>query len=202
MRIAQLSPVVERVPPKKYGGTERVIWALTEELVRRGHDVTLFASGDSQTSAQLRSPYPRGLREARMKDLYTLNYYTLLNIGSCYDAQNEFDIIHDHLAPISLPTAQMASTPIVTTAHGPFTADNYKLFRALRRPAVVTISEAQIHGMRDIHHAGVVYNGLPMEDYPFGEQAGDYLLSVGRISIEKGTHEAIIAAQELDMPLI
>src|ERR1051326_1479428 len=100
MRIAQIAPLIERVPPKRYGGTERVIHALIEELVARGHEVTLFASGDSQTSATLRSVYPRSLREARIKDLYAANYYSLLNLGSAYDAYHDFDIIHDHLAPL------------------------------------------------------------------------------------------------------
>src|SRR3990167_3599924 len=105
MRIAQVAPLIERVPPKRYGGTERVIHALTEELVRRGHDLTLFASGDSITSAKLVSVYPRALREAKVKDMYGSNLWQLLNIGLAYDMQKEFDIIHDHIGPMSLSTA-------------------------------------------------------------------------------------------------
>ena len=101
LRIAQLAPLIERVPPKKYGGTERVVSALTEELVKRGHDVTLFASGDSQTSARLQSVYPRSLREARIKDPYGHNEYAILNIGNAYKMHDKFDIIHDHCSPIS-----------------------------------------------------------------------------------------------------
>src|SRR6476469_414182 len=104
LRIAQIAPIVERIPPKRYGGTERVVHALTEELVKRGHEVTLFASGDSQTSAKLESVYPRALREARMNDPYGLNNLSLLNIGLAYEHQGEFDIIHDHCFPTSLPT--------------------------------------------------------------------------------------------------
>ena len=124
MKIAQIAPIVERVPPKKYGGTERMVHALTEELVRRGHDVTLFASGDSRTSAKLESIYPRSLREANAHDLYGRNYFTLLNIGHAYDLGKEFDIIHDHTAPLSLPTANIAPRPVVITMHGAFNTTN------------------------------------------------------------------------------
>lgn len=202
MKIAQIAPIVERVPPKRYGGTERVVWALTEELVKRGHEVTLFASGDSPTSAKLESVYPRGLREARIKDPYGLNYYTLLNMGVAYDRQDSFDIIHDHIIPNSMPAANLARTPVVGTMHGPFTSENRKLFQALRNPGIVTISNAQAYPAPNINHLGTVYNGLPFEGYPFGDAAEDYLLFVGRISMEKGVHHAIAVAQELDMRLI
>ncbi len=202
VNIAQIAPIVERVPPKKYGGTERVVCTLTEELVRRGHKVTLFASGDSQTSARLEAIYPRSLREAKIKDLYGTNTWTLLNLGLAYEMQDEFDIIHDHLAPLSLPAANLATTPVVMTMHGPFTVDNRKLFQTLRSPYVVTISESQMYSLPDLNHAGTVYNGLSMEEYPFGETMGDYLLFVGRISPEKGVHVAIDVAQQLDLPLI
>src|SRR6185369_16302101 len=123
MRIAQIAPIIERVPPKMYGGTERVISALTEELVKRGHEVTLFASGDSETAARLESVYPRALREAKLKDIYGVNHLTMLQIGHVYELQDEFDIIHDHLAPFSMPTANLASTPVVVTMHGPFSGE-------------------------------------------------------------------------------
>src|SRR4051812_27428683 len=111
MRIAQVGPVIERIPPKKYGGTERVVYALTEELVKRGHDVTLFASGDSITSAKLVSIYPISIREAKLKDIYGMNIWTLFNIGEAYRRQDEFDIIHDHNGYITLPTANISKTP-------------------------------------------------------------------------------------------
>lgn len=202
MKIAQIAPIVERVPPKKYGGTERVVSALTEALVKRGHEVTLFASGDSITEARLASVYPRGMREAGLKDLYGMNYWTLLNIGSAYDRQQEYDIIHDHIVPLSLPTANIAVTPVLATMHAPFTPDNKRLFQTLRHPGIVTISDAQAHPVPGIHHIGTVYNGLPMDDYPFCYSPENYLLFVGRMSPEKGIHIAIDAAQQLDMELI
>ena len=202
MKIAQIAPVVERVPPKKYGGTERVVHALTEELVKRGHEVTLFASGDSVTSARLVSIYPKSLREAKIKDLYGTNIWTLLNIGKAYEAQDEFDIIHDHNGHLSLPVANVANTPTVMTMHGPFSPEMRRAFRGLRKPHVVTISKAQGFPAPDLHYAGNVYNGLPMRHYPFSPEHDGYLLFVGRICLEKGVHYAVQAAQELDLPLI
>ena len=202
MRIAQIAPIIERVPPKKYGGTERVVSALTEELVKRGHEVTLFASGDSITKAKLVSVYPRALREARVKEMYGLNPWTLMNIGTAYQRQSEFDIIHDHTGHYSLPTANLASTPVVMTEHGPFIFEVRRIFRTLRNPYVVTISHSQGAAAPDLHYGGNVYNGLPMKDYPFSDTHEGYLLFVGRICMEKGTHFAVQTAQELNLPLI
>lgn len=202
MRIGMIAPIVERVPPKKYGGTERVVYALTEELVQRGHNVTLFASGDSITSAKLSSIFPRALREANVKDLYGANHLTLLNIGTAYDRQGEFEVIHDHTGPLALPTANLATTPTLITMHGPFTPEVRKLLRTLRNPGITTISNSQGFAAADINHLGTVYNGLNMEHYPFSATPGDYLLFVGRICMEKGAHFAVTVAQELDMPLI
>lgn len=202
MRIAQLAPLAERIPPKKYGGTERVVHALTEELVRRGHTVTLFASGDSETSAQLAAVYPVGLREAGLVDIYGSNIWPLINIGTCFARQQDFDIIHDHLGFLTLPTANIAETPVVTTMHGPFTADMRAIYRRFRKPHVVSISDSQRRGVKDVNFIGTAYNGLSMEHYPFSAEHDGYLLFVGRLSMEKGVHHAIRAAQELNMPLI
>jgi glycosyltransferase involved in cell wall biosynthesis len=202
MRIGIIAPIVERVPPKKYGGTERVVHALTEELVQRGHQVTLFASGDSITNAKLVSVFPRALRETNIKDLYGANHYTLLNVGAAFDRQAEFDVIHDHVGPLALPTANLATTPTICTMHGPFTPEVRKLLRTLRKPGITTISDSQYFASADINHVGTVYNGLHMEHYAFSDKPGDYLLFVGRICLEKGTHFAIQVAQELDIPLI
>jgi len=202
MKIAQIAPIAERVPPKKYGGTERVVSALTEELVLRGHEVTLFASGDSITSAKLVSVYPRSLREAQLKDIYGTNSWSQLNMGLAYSMQEQFDIIHDHVSQISLPTANIAETPTVVTMHGDFNATNRKLFQTFRKPYIVTISQSQLFPLPGINHIGTVYNGLMMEQYPFSHEHDEYLLFVGRISMEKGTHLAIEVAQQLDMQLI
>lgn len=202
MRIAQLAPLAERVPPKTYGGTERVVHALTEELVRRGHEVTLFATGDSETSGHLKAVYPVGLREAGLVDIYGTNIWSLINIGACFSHQDDFDIIHNHLGFLTLPTADIAHTPVVTTMHGPFTADMRAIFRSFQKSHVVSISDSQRRGIKNVNFAGTVYNGLPMEGYPFSAEHDGYLLFVGRLSMEKGVHHAIKVAQELNMPLI
>lgn len=202
MKIAQIAPVVERVPPKKYGGTERVVYTLTEHLVKRGHEVTLFASGDSLTSGTLVSILPKPMREAGFFDLYGINVWMMLNIGMAYKRQAEFDIIHDHSHYMGVPTAQLATTPTVMTLHGPIMVNQKKLFRELNRPHIVTVSQAQLPITEGINHAGVVHHGLDMETYPFSNEHEGYLLFVGRMSEEKGLTLAIEAAKSVDLPLI
>lgn len=202
MKIAQIAPIIERVPPKKYGGTERVVHALTEELVKRGHEVTLFASGDSLTSAKLVSVYPKSLREAKLKDIYGINTWSLHNIGLAYDMQDEFDIIHDHTGYFGLTLAQIARTPTLITLHGPINRENRHIFERFRKPYLATISNAQSLPAPGLNYAGMVYNGLPMENYPFSAEHDGYLLFVGRITAEKGVHHAIEVAQDLNLPLI
>lgn len=202
MRIAQIAPLIERVPPKRYGGTERVVHALTEELIRRGHEVTLFATGDSETSARLISPYARSLREARFAQGSAAVSWTLLHASFAYEMRHEFDVMHDHLAPLSLPIANLSDVPVVVTMHGPFVRENRELFRRLRSPHVVAISEAQARGATGVPIAAIVHNGLPLSGTPLGREPEEYLLYVGRLSMEKGVHHAIDVALELDMPLI
>ncbi len=181
MRIAQIAPISESVPAKKYGGTERVIHCLTEGLVRRGHDVTLFASGDSETSAKLVSVFPTSLRAAKIKDPYGLHEWPLLHIGNAYKHYQEFDIIHDH-TNLSLPTANLIPTPTVITLHNPIT--NKKMFRTLNNPYLVSISQSQRNFAPKLNIIGTVYNGLSMEYYPFSETDHGYLFSVGQIQKE------------------
>jgi glycosyltransferase involved in cell wall biosynthesis len=202
LRIAQVAPIIESVPPKKYGGSERVVHALTEELVKKGHEVTLYASGDSQTSAKLVSVYPRSLREARMKDLYLMNDLTILNTGIVYKTEEKFDIIHDHNAPFSLPIANMSRTPVVITMHNHFTVTNRYLFQTFTRAHLVAISQSQADSAKNAKVSGVIYNGLSMKHYPFSLKSDGYLLYVGRISPEKGLHHAIEVAQILNTPLV
>jgi glycosyltransferase involved in cell wall biosynthesis len=202
MKIAQIAPITERVPPKKYGGTERVIYALTEELTKRGHDVTLFASGDSATSAKLVSVYPKALREARLNDIYGTNYYSLMNGGLAYSMHKEFDVIHDHNPGLNLPAANLVDTPVVMTWHGPFSDTVINYFKMLDRPKLAAISISQKNLAKGLNIEKVVYNGLDMSNYPFSEKHGDYLLFVGRIDMEKGTHLAIDVAVSLNKKLV
>lgn len=126
MRIAQIASLSERVPPKTYGGTELVVSLLTDELVRRGHDVTLFASGDSITLAKLKSVHPRSLRQDSIVKEYGV--YEALELSQVYGCAREFDIIHSHIGCAALPYAKSVKTPTVHTLHGIFTPDNEKLF--------------------------------------------------------------------------
>lgn len=205
MRIAMIAPIGERVPPKKYGGTERIIYALTEELVKRGHEVTLFASGDSLTSAKLVSIFPKGLREAGIKDPYGANHWTMLNIGNAYKNQHKFDIIHDHNVYFSLPTALLAEKPVVMTLHGAVNINNRRYLEELnnnKNPFFVSISHSQTVPLPDLNYVGNVYHGLDMQSYPFSSESDDYLLFVGRISPEKGVDQAIEVAEFLNKRLI
>lgn len=202
MKIAQIAPIVERVPPRKYGGTERMVHDLTEELVRRGHEVTLFASKDSQTSAKLVSVVDKPLREMSVDDLYGSNFWTMLNIGVAYSRQNEFDIIHDHSGHLSLPVAHLSVTPVVMTLHGPITLQNKTLYATLNNPHLITISKSQAVPAPQLNYLGTVLHGLDMQNYSYSKDNDGYLLYVGRVSEEKGVHHAIEVAEYLRLPLI
>jgi glycosyltransferase involved in cell wall biosynthesis len=203
MRIAQIAPIVESVPPKTYGGTERVMSALTEELVARGHDVTLFATANSTTSAKLVSVVPRGLREEKNgSDMYGFNTPSLLHMGLAYARHSEFDIIHDHNPHVSLPTANVISTPVVCTWHGPYEATMVEYFARLSRPHLISISHSQAALAPQLRFRGTVYNGLSMEAYPFQGKPQEYLIFIGRIDMQKGVHLAMDAAVQLRKKLI
>lgn len=203
MKIAQIANIAESVPPQKYGGSERIIHTLTEELVSRGHEVTLFASGDSHTSAKLVSVYPQSLRAAKVKDIYGANDYTVLNIIKAFQRQSDFDILHDHTGTYGLMAGTTATTPMVHTMHGPITITNRPIFESVAKHInLVAISESQVKPVPEMPIAGVVYNGLNMENYPFSDTDQGYLLFVGRISHEKGVHFAVEVAQYLNMQLI
>jgi glycosyltransferase involved in cell wall biosynthesis len=202
MRIAQIAPLAEAIPPTKYGGTERVVHTLTEELVRRGHEVTLFATGNSKTSAKLVSVYPKGLREANAMETHGF-LYSMMNMGIAYQMQDQFDIIHDHNVHFSLPTASIAKTATVATLHGPFDKVNRPYFNNfINNIHLVAISKAQAKRAPELGIQNVIYNGLDMSDYPFSQKHDGYILFVGRISREKGVHFAIEAAEKLGMSLI
>src|SRR3972149_8895737 len=136
MRIAQLSPLIERVPPRLYGGTERVVHYLTEELVKRGHEVTLFATGDSETSAKLVAGTSHPLRAMHTADEAA---FTLLNVARAYKEAGLFDIIHNHLDYYSFSAAHFSPIPTVTTFHGAFTLENRNIYEEYRKLRFVSI---------------------------------------------------------------
>ncbi|WP_427160703.1 glycosyltransferase family 4 protein [Aliinostoc sp. HNIBRCY26] len=196
MRIAQVAPLWERVPPPAYGGIELVVGLLTDELVRRGHEVTLFASGDSISLAKLVSVHPCALRlDSKVKE-YSI--YEMLQLGSVYERADEFDLIHSHMGCASLPYAKLVKTPTVHTLHGIFTADNQKMFQYAKNQPFVSISDSQRELSLGLNYVATVYNGIDVNSYKFYPQPDEppYLAFLGRISPEKGPHLAIEIAKK------
>lgn len=194
MKIAQVAPLREKVPPLNYGGIELVVSRLTDELVRRGHEVTLFASGDSETLAKLEAVYPRALRLDPEVSDYEL--YEMLELSQVYQRFSEFDIIHSHIGVMALPMASLVSTPTVHTLHGSFTKDTSKAFGFHQKQPYVSISDAQ--RQISLNYVGTVYNGIKTENYSFFDKSEDppYLAFLGRLSPEKGPHNAIAIAKK------
>ena len=195
MKIAQIAPLAERVPPPAYGGIELVVSLLTEELVRRGHEVTLFASGDSITSATLESVHPRALRlDSTVKEY---GIYEMLQLSKLYEKAGEFDIIHSHVGCAALPYSRLVKTPTVHTLHGIFTPDNEKMFVFARTQPYVNISNSQREDRLNLNCVATVYNGIDPATYEFYPQPDNppYLAFLGRISPEKGAHLAIEIAK-------
>lgn len=201
MRIAQIAPLWEQVPPVTYGGTELVVSLLTEELVRRGHQVTLFASGDSTTTAQLEAAHPTALRLDRSIKEYPI--YEMLQLSQVYERAGEFDIIHSHVGCAALPYTKLVKTPTVHTLHGIFTPDNAKLFTHARQQPYISISHTQRDTRLGLNYVATVYNGIDTDSYEFYPQpeTSPYLAFLGRISPEKGTHHAISIAKAVGMKL-
>jgi glycosyltransferase involved in cell wall biosynthesis len=196
MKIAQVSPLSERVPPYTYGGIELVISLLTDELVRRGHEVTLFASGDSNSLADIRSVHPRALRLD--PDVREPNIYEMLQLSSVYEQAQEFDIIHSHVGCSALSYCNLVRTPTVHTLHGIFTPDNEKMFSHARDRSYISISNTQRKPELGLNYISTVYNGVDVDSHQFYEQPDypPYLAFLGRISQEKGTHLAIEIAKK------
>jgi len=199
MKIAQLSSLIERIPPKRYGGIERVVHYLTEELVKRGHDVTLFASGDSETRAKLVAGSSHPLRQLHTADTAA---FTVLNVTKAYKRHSEFDIIHNHCDFFAFPAAYFSPTPTLTTFHGQFNLDNKNIFEEYKNLNFISISDAQRQGGPPLNWRATIHHGIQVEKFPFKERPKDYLLFVGRISLEKGTHIAMDVALALDKELI
>jgi len=201
MRIAQISPLYERVPPMLYGGTERVVSHLVEEQVRRGHDVTLFASGDSRTSAELIAPIARALRLDH--DISDQLVPHVILLSQVFDRAEEFDLIHSHVDYLAFPFSRLVATPTVHTMHGRLDLPQvHMVMRHFDDVPLVSISDAQRRPLEhlDLAWAGTVYHGLPMEEYPIG-RGGEYLAFLGRISPEKRVDLAIAVAKRAGIPL-
>ena len=199
LRIAQVAPPLERVPPEGYGGTERVMYELIVELVRRGHDVTTFASGDSDVPGRLVPTVPVALRPADFKD--DPQGYFLTTMLAVLNSEHDFDIIHSHLEWSSVLLARAASVPVVATFHGrldlPFSRE---LLASPSSASLVAISQSQASAHPDVSWT-VVHNGLTLGGEPLERRRSDALCFVGRVAIEKGIVEAIDIARIADRPL-
>ena len=199
LRIAQVAPPMERVPPRAYGGTERVVFELVKELDRRGHDVTTFASGDSEVPGRHVVTVPEALRPAGyIGDSMPYFNLTLLSV---LDRVDEFDIIHSHLEWVSTLLARVVPIPVIATFHGRLDLPWAVETLAGTTAGLVAISQNQASSHPDIEWAGIVHNGLTLDDSPVERRRGDSLCFVGRVAPEKGILEAMEIAKLSGRPL-
>jgi glycosyltransferase involved in cell wall biosynthesis len=200
LRIAQVSPLYERVPPAMYGGTERIVHFLTEELVRQGHDVTLFASGDSQTSATLIAPCSHALRlYPGTVDVLPPHFVMLEQVA---DRLAQFDIIHFHIDYLHFPLSRRLRFPHLTTLHGRLDIPELgPLYDVYSDEPVVSISDKQRCPLPQANWQGTVQHGLPPNLYTLNQQPDGYLAFIGRISPEKRVDRAIEIARRVGLPL-
>ena len=200
LRIAQVAPLYESVPPQLYGGTERVVSYLTEELVRQGHEVTLFASGDSVTAARLVPCVPRALR-LDPHSIDSLAHHVVM-LERVFRRADDFDLIHFHVDYLHFPLSRRLRIPQVTTLHGRLDLpDLVPLYREFPEMPVVSISEAQRAPLPWLAWQGTVYHGLPTELHGCQHEPEDYLAFLGRISREKRPDLAIEIARRAGLPL-
>jgi glycosyltransferase involved in cell wall biosynthesis len=200
MKIAQVSPLYESVPPQNYGGTERVVSYLTEELVREGHQVTLYASGDSVTQARLVPMCARSLR----LDPHAVDHlaHHMIMVSRVLRDSHQYDIIHFHIDYLHYPPSSCLHLPQLTTLHGRLDLPDLEpLYQEFAKVPVVSISDAQRRPLPWANWQGTVYHGLPIDSHTFRAKPGEYLAFLGRVSPEKGLDRAIAIAQRTGIPL-
>lgn len=198
IRVGMLAPISWRVPPRSYGPWERVVSVLTEGLVARGLDVTLFATADSITTARLHAVAPRGYSEDSTLDP---KVYEVLHIAAAFERADQFDLIHNHFDFLPLTYSRLVRTPLVTTVHGFSSERIVPVYRAYNDIVhLVAISNADRHP--DLTYAATIYHGIPLEEFTFREQAGQYLLFFGRIHPDKGAREAVELARRTGQRLV
>jgi glycosyltransferase involved in cell wall biosynthesis len=199
MRIAQVVPLHVAVPPHAYGGTERVVHNLTEALVKLGHDVTLFASGDSKSSAKLVSGIDRAIH---FNPEVEAAAYHSAHLTDVYRQGDQFDVIHSHMDYLTLPFVEMTKTPTVLTLHGRLDQPEFaRVFRTYPNANYVSISDSQRRDIPDLNWVATVHHGVDVASFKFYPKRGDYLCFVGRFSPEKRAHVAIEIAKRTGMPL-
>lgn len=196
-RVAMLAPIAWRTPPRQYGAWETVASNITEGLVARGWDVTLFASRDSVTSARLHAVVERGYEEDSAVDPKVAEY---LHISEAFECAAEFDLIHSHYDFMALTYTRLVKTPVLTTIHGFSSPGIMPVYRKYRDGYFVSISDSD--RAPGLNYLATVYNGIDLALYPFQESAGDNLIFLGRIHPDKGVHLAIEVALKSGMPLL
>jgi glycosyltransferase involved in cell wall biosynthesis len=199
LKIAQIAPPWIAVPPPGYGGIEWVVALLADELAERGHDVTLFASGGSVTKAKLDSVFDPAPGPTKIGD----TYLEVMHAFHAYERADEFDVIHDHSGMVGLAIAARAGIPVFHTVHGPINEQSLRWYRMLSgRVHLVAISDSQMKPGPDLSWAGRVYNGIPVQRYPFKADKEDFLLFVGRVNHEKGPDVAVEVARRAGARLV
>jgi len=200
MKIVQIAPFEETVPPKKYGGVELVIYNIVQELVKKGHQVYLIGPGGSQTRAKLFSVFPKALRTyTEAQDMKIRDSLKFIGVGKILEHLKNIDadVIHNHLGWRLLPFSPIIKMPIVTTLHGPLGIDYQKLvYGRFKKNNYVSISKNQRKPFPGLNYVGNVYNGIDLKKFPFSEKTEDYLAFLGRMSPEKGPVEAIKSARK------
>jgi glycosyltransferase involved in cell wall biosynthesis len=202
MKIAELAPVAMPVRPGEGDSIEQLVSLLTEELVRRGHSVTLFAVGGSVTSAELRSFYERGHRER--DEIWDWRVPETLNAAWAFEQAGEFDVVHSHSYHFALPFTRFVSTPVVHSYHVQLGPEVLEGFRRFPETQLVAISDFQRRELEGFGFEGVpvIHNGIDVDAFPFAAERGEYLAFLGRMIPSKGPAEAVRVARELDLPLV
>ncbi|MGI5881060.1 MAG: glycosyltransferase family 4 protein [Syntrophomonadaceae bacterium] len=198
MKVALLSPIAWRTPPRHYGPWENIVWLLADGLVNAGIDVTLFATADSLSPGKLESICPRPYEEDRELDP---KVWECLHIANLFEKASQFDLIHNHFDFLPLSYSRLVKTPVITTIHGFSSPRILPVYKACNNHVhYVSISNAD--RCEDLSYCATIYHGIKLEEFQFQPQAGNYLLFFGRIHPDKGTREAIEIARQSDLPLL
>jgi glycosyltransferase involved in cell wall biosynthesis len=199
LRIAQIAPIAHPVGPGAGDSIEQLVWLLCEGLVERGHDVTLFATGDSSTSARLASAYPRGYEQDEA--LWDWRLHESVHAAAAFERAHEFDVIHSHAYHFAVPFTRLVDTPVVHTNHVDLDPDVLDAYRRYPEAHVVAVSDWQRSTLPGVS-VTVIHHGIDTDAFPFSADAGPYLLFLGRMIADKGPLEAVRIARALPMPLV
>jgi glycosyltransferase involved in cell wall biosynthesis len=205
MRIAQVTGLWMNVPPLHYGGTTRIVSLLTEELVKRGHDVMLFATGESKTRAKLRAAYPRSLADAYAdSEVGRFDFYRVSNLADAVHESASFDIVHCHMGPFAMPFSQLSRAPVIHTIMDRLDQDDIWMLNRYPEALVIARSHRQIADLPSERRRtiSVIYNGHDFGFYDLAERPGQYLAFLGRMSPDKGAVEAVRIAAKARMPIV